>query len=521
MFAKIDNQVFIGLLGAVILLGSVVQAQTTWYVDDNAPYDPGPGQPAISDPAEDGSAAHPFDAIQEAVDAAQNDDAVLVAAGTYTGLGNRDLDFSGKAITVRSTDPTDPSVVASTLVDCEQAGRGFVFQSGETSAAVLDGLTISNGVADRGAGIFCSNASRPTIRNCMISGCVATISGGGIGANHAIAQVGGLTLVRCTITGNEGGGISTIASDATIEDCEISSNLGGGIDSLYGDVHIVRDSVITANNGTGISIAQGAAVELIRCTIIGNTSAIGAGGVRTSAGNTVVIRDCLIADNEGVHGGGVHHGPSFGAFELRNSTLASNTATQSGGGLRIAAADALAHDSVLWGNNAPDGSELLLDSGFNHPAILSVEYGVVAGGQAGASIHSEAGATSQLIWGTGNVVTDPAFVDPEGGDYHLAIGSPAINAGDPYFIPAEGEADFEGDPRVIGTRVDIGADEFRLVGDVDADCDVDISDLAQFLAHYGTSSGAGFEDGDFDGDADVDLSDLADLLAVYGSSCDS
>jgi len=53
-------------------------------------------------------------------------------------------------------------------------------------------------------------------------------------------------------------------------------------------------------------------------------------------------------------------------------------------------------------------------------------------------------------------------------------------------------------------------------GDLNHDGCVDLSDLAQLLAHYGTSSGATYEDGDLDGDGDVDLSDLAELLAHYG-----
>ncbi|MFQ5805765.1 MAG: hypothetical protein ACE5I3_04865 [Phycisphaerae bacterium] len=56
-------------------------------------------------------------------------------------------------------------------------------------------------------------------------------------------------------------------------------------------------------------------------------------------------------------------------------------------------------------------------------------------------------------------------------------------------------------------------------GDIDADCDVDLSDLAELLSNYGMTSGATYEDGDLDGDGDVDLTDLAMLLAVYGNNC--
>jgi hypothetical protein len=52
--------------------------------------------------------------------------------------------------------------------------------------------------------------------------------------------------------------------------------------------------------------------------------------------------------------------------------------------------------------------------------------------------------------------------------------------------------------------------------DLDGDGDVDLTDLAQLLGHYGTPNGATYEDGDLDGDGDVDLADLAELLANYG-----
>ncbi len=56
-------------------------------------------------------------------------------------------------------------------------------------------------------------------------------------------------------------------------------------------------------------------------------------------------------------------------------------------------------------------------------------------------------------------------------------------------------------------------------GDLDGDQDVDLTDLSQLLANYGTSGGANYEDGDLDGDGDVDLTDLSALLSVYGTTC--
>jgi hypothetical protein len=57
-----------------------------------------------------------------------------------------------------------------------------------------------------------------------------------------------------------------------------------------------------------------------------------------------------------------------------------------------------------------------------------------------------------------------------------------------------------------------------ILGDLDGDEDVDLSDLAQMLVHYGKQNGATYWMGDLDGDEDVDLSDLAVLLEWYGTA---
>jgi len=62
--------------------------------------------------------------------------------------------------------------------------------------------------------------------------------------------------------------------------------------------------------------------------------------------------------------------------------------------------------------------------------------------------------------GIGNLNTDPLFVDYRAGDYHLRPGSPCINSGDPNRTSKAGETDIDGEERIMGGRIDMGADEF-------------------------------------------------------------
>ena len=103
---------------ATLLLASTAVGQTIWYVD--AANCPGPG---------DGSAGNPFCEIQAAINAAAPSatppDEIVVADGTYTVAGNKNLDFGGKIIKLRSASG-DP---AACIIDCQGDGRGFYFHN--------------------------------------------------------------------------------------------------------------------------------------------------------------------------------------------------------------------------------------------------------------------------------------------------------------------------------------------------------------------------------------------------------
>ena len=91
--------------------------------------------------------------IQSGIDAASNGDVVIVRDGTYAGAGNRDIDFKGKAIHLKSENGPERCIIDARGSESEPH-RGFAFQNYEGPDSILDGFAITGGfaVSDRGGG---------------------------------------------------------------------------------------------------------------------------------------------------------------------------------------------------------------------------------------------------------------------------------------------------------------------------------------------------------------------------------
>ncbi|MHC4403492.1 MAG: right-handed parallel beta-helix repeat-containing protein, partial [Planctomycetota bacterium] len=197
--------------GLLMALPTTASGQTTWIVDQAGGGD--------------------FLAIQEGIDAASNGDMVLVADGTYTGAGNKDLDFGGKAITVESRTGPD-----NCIIDGEGNGRGVFFHNAEGPDSVLEGFTIKR--FDRN-GILIQQ-SDPTISNCRIL--ENTVwdpnrpDGAGILVNGHPTWHASPLITNCTIRHffNDTSTTETYTYECspTIQNCDISFNqamTGGGV----------------------------------------------------------------------------------------------------------------------------------------------------------------------------------------------------------------------------------------------------------------------------------------------------
>lgn len=96
-----------------------------------------------------------FTTIQDAIDAAEDADVILLADGTFTGSGNTEIFYNGKAVTVRSLSGN----ARNCIIDCGGVVRGFNFVSGEDHDSQLRGVTIRNGYSPSSGAAAVTGAS--------------------------------------------------------------------------------------------------------------------------------------------------------------------------------------------------------------------------------------------------------------------------------------------------------------------------------------------------------------------------
>jgi hypothetical protein len=182
----------------------------------------------------------------------------------------------------------------------------------------------------------------------------------------------------------------------------------------------------------------------------------------------IVVRDNVIASNNGVGlsiGGTDLATGSVQGCSVTNNTLYHNDAKRTGGGeLRIQrASNNVISDNVVSGRGSSPLVNAEPTSGAN---VLTYNLYFSPGGEGrarfawgGPALSGFAAFRAASAQDAASIFANPLLLKPGRTDAHVAPASPAVNAGDPLFAGAVGEGDIDNQPRVLGDRVDIGADE--------------------------------------------------------------
>lgn len=357
--------------------------------------------------------------IQDAVAGASNQDVILLEDGTFTGSGNRQVDFLGKDVTVRSLSGSRSACV----IDCEDASdSGFRFVSGEGPGAVLADLTVTSCASlaldvqaaspvirnvvvrdgtlpmievEEGAPVLTgcllesNTAPGSAVNGCTISSASATVercrfvSNDVLAASVLIVRGGEINLRGCTFEGNTGRPLKVFRAwnspdphvDGTIEGCVFEGNrLGVVIWNSEPPGIEIRGCAVRGALSYGLQVIPSNGPIAVRdCTIEDNAG----WGVRVHAnpGDDVLLEACQIQGNGdlGILGsgngtpvvrdclitgnrGGIYTYST--SFLIEGSTLAFNDIGGAGGGVRFSGTNLEVRESIVWGNCPQDAAQI-------------------------------------------------------------------------------------------------------------------------------------------------------------------
>lgn len=420
-----------------------------------------------------------------------------------------------KSVTLRGgyttafADPPDPEAHR-TIVDAEGAGRAMVI-IGDAITVTMEGVRITGGDAtglggfpsdgiDVGGGVYLRASA--ILRNCVVHSNTASSINPGYGGGMYVYYYDDVTLEGNTIMSNtgssgvrgRGGGMYLHRSDALLQSNVVMLNTagtkhgmnhGGGLYLYYASPTLENNIIITNVASTvsrawayggGLYINESAATlegNIVRGNFASTAARGYGGGVHLQDSDATLKGNEIISNTASAigfgYGGGLY--VSHGSITLINNVVADNHADIDGSGLRFRGASwypiegHLLHNTIAHNHGSGQGICV------KEYATLTLTNTILAG-HTGEAITITAGSTATMagtLWrnsgldtgGEGlvisstNVYSAPLFADPNVWDYHLAEGSPAVDAG----VNTDVDDDIDGDSRPQGGGYDLGADE--------------------------------------------------------------
>jgi uncharacterized repeat protein (TIGR01451 family) len=266
----------------------------------------------------DGSATLPFLTIAKGVTTAVSGDTVIIAPGTYTGAGNKNIDIN-KDITIQGAGENQ------TIIDLE--GSGYAFEFASPSTATVKNLTIKNGSTSDYGGAIRNFGATLSIQDCSFQDNAAGREGG------AIYNTGTLTITGSSFTDNKlmGGGH------------------GGAIYNPYGGILTINNCNFNNNQGTWGAVANYDGTCTIKNSDFQGNIGINYGGALWNVGTMTVTGCNFIGNTANLYGGGAIFQVGYGTLTANFNRFYNNNAP-SGDAIYCMAGSVLAENN-WWGSN--------------------------------------------------------------------------------------------------------------------------------------------------------------------------